>query len=248
MLSLQNIDISLHSISLEEAMRVDLNARYDLKVLLPRTTAIRLLQSENPEILVQKNSENFFQHYKNNYFDTPDLSFYKAHGLGKPKRLKIRKRNYADTDSSFVEIKMKEVSKTIKRRSSTIFSDQLSEEDLSFIKRYYLGAENLVPSLSIEYDRMVIWKKDLSGRITMDFNYRPLFGEVSTCFDRAVILEMKGSYLFLNWALRVFGVPIARHITPFSKYCIGLEETIRSAKHPLKFFRPIHQQLLKLNN
>jgi hypothetical protein len=248
LLPLENISSCLPSISLEDAMLVDLNARYDLKILLPYTMAIRLLESEYQEILIQKHGQKTYQNYKNIYFDTADFDFYKTHGLGKSKRLKIRKRFYSDTQSCFMEIKLKQSFKTIKHRVSSVFTNQLSIEDHSLIEQHFKDSKILIPTLSINYDRMVIWKKDLSGRITLDFNYQPFFGNVSTCFDHAVIMELKGSYQFINWALRAFDVPISRFITPFSKYCIGLEETNKQAKKPMKYFRAIHQQLSKLNN
>jgi hypothetical protein len=43
--------------------------------------------------------------YENNYFDTPDLMFYKDHHNGYMNRLKVRSRRYVESNLCFFEIK-----------------------------------------------------------------------------------------------------------------------------------------------
>lgn len=218
------------TISLEKAMSVNLNERYDMKFVTPLSLINPLFSSLKENFLVQELNGMFFQPYQTLYFDTPELLFFHQHASGKTKRIKIRKRFYKETDVCQLEIKAKEKNITKKFRNKSIMNDFFSEQDSFFLDHHGIKAAELQPVLHVAYKRLVLWDKNMSGRITIDKEYSSGISSPDHQFDKMAIIEIKGSMPFINQVVRSTNLPLYRYQTPFSKYAIGMIECCQIPK------------------
>lgn len=211
------------SISLAELESVSLLRRIDTKFLLPQA---RLNEFLGPLVcdyrLLTIEERNCFR-YRTLYYDTDSFTLYHDHHNGKLGRFKVRAREYVDSGLCFDEVKYKsnkgKTQKYRQRRES--FSTCIDESFSSLIRRH-VHNENLIPRLTVTYDRMTFTDSNLCERMTIDTNVvftadgqRELFGPVA-------IVELKQSRAnALSLAsLRLKEMKV--RATGCSKYCIGV--------------------------
>lgn len=163
----------LESVSLQDLDSVSLLNRIDSKYTLPVTTLneVVVCLKENYYVL-EIDGQRVFT-YENNYFDTPDLQFYKDHHNGYLNRMKVRCRKYVESDLSFFEIKKKEkINRTNKHR--VIIQDlpqELNEEQSDAVQkmsRKELGKLEFV--LKNNFNRITFVNRQFTERVTVDFN------------------------------------------------------------------------------
>ena len=112
----------------------DLNAaklmnRVDSKFILPISFLPEVLSQLTSHYSVLEINNNRISRYQNKYFDTPDMTLYNNHHNGRLNRYKVRRRRYVDTDTEFLEVKLKNNKKrTIKNRIklANLIPEQLS--------------------------------------------------------------------------------------------------------------------------
>ncbi|MFN0250410.1 MAG: polyphosphate polymerase domain-containing protein [Kofleriaceae bacterium] len=108
--------------------------------------------------------------YANLYFDTPDLRCFHDHRRGRRLRHKIRIRHYADRELSFLEVKA---------RRNELFTDKarlrvayqtsaLDSAMIAFLRDRCSFADAIVPTVEIDYQRIMLVGMTTDERITID--------------------------------------------------------------------------------
>ena len=168
--------------------------------------------------------------YETLYFDDAQRTCYFEHHQGRRQRCKIRVRNYTDTRSCFVEIKLKDKrGRTIKKRLAYPVDKYgvLDEQAMAHIRTSYsvlYGREfdvTLKPVLEIRYRRVTLAAKNGGERITIDTDL-VFSGAGGSCpiNDSLFIIETKSANGngIADKVLRL----LHQHPTAnCSKYCIG---------------------------
>ncbi|MDN5900309.1 MAG: VTC domain-containing protein, partial [Brachybacterium sp.] len=97
---------SLPGIDLETmAGRAALMTRTDRKYLVPAEVAARVLQELADDLHVLDIDRQRTFAYRSLYYDTPDLLSYRAAATRRRRRFKVRRREYVDAGTSFLEVK-----------------------------------------------------------------------------------------------------------------------------------------------
>ena len=229
MLPLQNILQGFNPISLSAMSAVKLMNRVDTKFVAPFTKLVPFLEMLLQNYRVQEITSSRFSTYRTLYYDTPDKEMYLTHQNGKATRRKVRMREYVDNDQYFFEIKNKNNRGRTKktRKSLPEWNNFRSPELEPFLQKYtpYLF-NDLIPHLQTAFDRITLVNKQMTERLTIDFNLR--FSNVDTNTDHAlsnvIIIELKQDGLadsFSRHVLREMRI----HPMGFSKYCIGVALT-----------------------
>jgi hypothetical protein len=238
------------SIPLEDVRRHDLSHRYDAKFLVCRESMTAFFKSLKDHLVVQRSGDGRpFSHYLTDYWDTVGLSYFADHAKGRPRRLKVRKRLYADTGDCFLEIKSKCRGKTLKERVVSVMDGHVdSPKDADFLKSHGIDPDGLERTLTVEYDRVTLWAPDWSGRISVDTSLKVSDEKGSDHFGNVAILEIKGDRRFHTRILRLFPLPLQRYETGFSKYAIGLLHRRELRSSGGKGLLEVYKYLLRTNN
>lgn len=229
-----------HSLSLLEPIDLDgLNARAalmvrkDKKYLLNEQQAVALVASlEHSFEVLEINGKRQFD-YHSDYFDTPQLHCFRDHNQNRRRRLKVRFRQYADTNLHFLELKLKgRGGQTTKLRKPISGDDfvrgRLSPDALAFLQEQVPQASaesaRLAYSkvLRVSYRRSTLVSKAGAVRITMDQGLRfQSEDRIERISENLCVVEVKSD---TGWSdadrtLLRMGV---RAADLCSKYCVGL--------------------------
>lgn len=187
---------AMNTVSLDELDSVALLNRIDNKYVLNKEQLQYVLPViEQHYRVLQIESDKIFT-YENNYFDTKNLQFYYDHHNGYANRMKVRSRKYIETNTSFFEIKRKEhIDRTSKIREEI---DQLiSSIDENRKNTVQLLSRKPIADLSVilnnKFNRITFVNKELSERMTLDFNiyFSDEFNQKQ--FSNLYVLEIKQS-------------------------------------------------------
>ena len=228
-------------ISLAEVSVVALMKRVDTKFIMNVDDLPQLIDSIANDYQVLEIDGNRLMTYDSTYFDTPRAFFYHSHHNGHAHRIKIRIRNYVESELSFLEVKQKDSQgNTIKSRIKLDSPDApLEGELLDFIKK--TTSENFVlnKALNNSFNRFTLVQKELKERITIDLNLG-YNGHILN--PKLAIIELKQEKLRRSspifQALKKMGV----HPYKISKYCIGMASLMPKLKQ--NFFKA---KFLKIN-
>jgi hypothetical protein len=229
-------------ITLEQMDAVKLMRRTDTKFVFN----VNLL----PELLCMA-SDNYYmveinnlreQIYQTTYFDTPDYSMYTSHHNGKLNRCKIRVRRYVCSNQEFLEVKRKNNhGETIKNR---IMRPQPEEgidvnDSKRFLEKYTpFGHQALWPKLGNKFIRLTLVNKNLTERITLDYNleFTDLKYNKNISANGVCIAEIKKDKESKKspFITNLSGMRIRP--SGFSKYCIGLA-MLKNPEIKLNLFR-----------
>lgn len=172
--------------------------------------------------------------YRTLYFDTADFAMYLHHHAGRPRRYKVRSRQYVGNHRSFLEVKVKtHERRTSKRRIETgEMITQLTPQASSFVGAAIpLDAKALEPKLWNSFVRITLVSKREAERLTLDLDLR--FDDGWQRFDLpgVAIAEVKqdGINRHSDFVRQMRAVAI--HSTGFSKYCIGTALLYPGVKH-----------------
>lgn len=240
--NLKSIIETFSPISLEQMDGVKLMRRTDTKFVFN----VELL----PELL-SRASDNYYmveinnlreQVYQTTYFDTPDYSMYTSHHNGKLNRCKIRIRKYVCSNQEFLEVKRKNNhGETIKNRIVRPNSEEQIDVNGSkkFLEKYTpFGHQLLYPKLGNQFIRLTLVNKDLTERITLDYNlnFTDIKYNKNISANGVCIAEIKKDK---NSKKSPFITNLNEmRIRPsgFSKYCIGLA-MLKNPEIKLNLFR-----------
>jgi len=227
---LLNALTQFESHGLDDLNNAKLMNRVDSKFVLPIAFLPDLLAQLTTTYRVLEINDRRISNYNNQYFDTPDLNLYRNHHNGKLNRYKVRRRHYVDTDTKFLEVKLKNNQKrTIKTRIK--LSDHVSEYShcAQFIHQQMNGVNsnldisNLDISQQSGYHRIALANEAQAERLTLDFDlwYSDRRGNNKVELPGFFIAELKQSKKSKRSLF--YQLMSANNIAPisFSKYCIG---------------------------
>lgn len=161
--------------------------------------------------------------YDSLYFDTPELKYYHDHHNGKPNRVKIRIRNYIESNLYFLEVKKKRKGRTDKKRIPLSgFEENLSEKSRHFIQGVLGHLPSLNPSLQVVFSRITLVSKIADERLTIDLDLTFNWQGEEKKYEDLVVAELKQGRA--NRESLFFQQMKKNGIRPnrMSKYCVGL--------------------------
>ena len=179
------------------------------------------------KILDIKNQRCFSYH--NQYYDTPKMDFYHAHHNGKLNRYKVRKRRYVDTDTEYLEVKLKNNKKrTIKTRIKLNGSPNEYINCNNFMQQQ-MGeqAKNIDITQQGGYRRIALANEEKAERLTLDFDlwYQSRRGNNEVKLPHFFIAELKQSTLDRESPFYRLMREMSVRPKGFSKYCMGVALT-----------------------
>lgn len=236
--------------SLETQNTAALMDRIDNKYLINATLFTELLSRLSTDYSILEISGDRSFTYENIYFDSSQRDYYFQHHNGKLNRQKVRYRRYRETNTCFLEIKLKNnKQRTVKSRIQVDHNQAFSFAEQQFAECNGISQfHTLVPTLLVNYQRITLLNRDKTERLTIDFNlhFHNLDGQCSKALDRVFVAELKreaktGQSLFFK-LMRDYRIKS----TGFSKYCMGvcLTDKERQLKH--NRFKPQLNHLQKV--
>ncbi|MGJ8691628.1 MAG: polyphosphate polymerase domain-containing protein [Thalassotalea sp.] len=235
---------------LHELNKANLMNRVDSKFLLPIAFLPALLAKLSQHYKVLDINEQRCFAYHNQYFDTLNMDFYHHHHNGKLNRYKVRRRRYVDTDTEFLEVKLKNnKQRTIKTRIALSNDTSTSYDCAEFIQQAMKGRNtNLDITQESGYNRIALANEEKAERLTLDFGlwYKNKRGNNQVNLPHFFIAELKQDKKSKQSPF--YQLMSKHHIFPtsFSKYCIGCAllypESIKTNR-----FKAILNQIKKFN-
>ncbi|MDB4173907.1 polyphosphate polymerase domain-containing protein [Bacteroidia bacterium] len=231
----------LQPISLSEMNEVSLMKRVDTKFLVRTAALPAIIDTIKNSYRVLQIDENRLMTYKSAYYDTPQAYFYHMHHNGLSYRIKIRVRNYVESELSFLEIKQKDSQgNTVKNRVKVPdINTSLSGEFADFITNTTGQQFQLEQSIVNSFNRFTLVHIGMKERVTFDLNLA--FNDIP--FQKGLaIIELKQESLDRTSPL--FSTLKKQGIHPYSisKYCMGMARTHQQLKQ--NRFKP---KFLKIN-
>ena len=215
-------------IHLKEMDKVKLLKRIDTKYWFRIDGLEGLLKSIKDEYFILNINGSNIQAYSTTYYDTDDNIMFSQHHNGKLNRYKVRRRNYENSNLSFLEVKFKSNKRrTIKTRRSAAFGQTgFSDREKEFLNSLIpYNCEYLHPSLSNKFMRITLVNKNFNERCTIDLNLTFCAVDTNITLNELVIIEIKsdGRKTASPLALTLRDSRIKQR--GFSKYCIGCTVT-----------------------
>lgn len=183
---------NFHAVDLTGLDRVKLMNRVDQKFILPENQLNAVLLEILPhyDVLEIDGKREFA--YNSLYYDTGNLDLYRDHHNGKPNRVKIRKRDYLDTGSSYFEIKRKiKGYRTEKYRIQTGMDAEIGSDESRLLTAHDLEHLSLIPSIKVHYHRITLAGIETPERITIDRALEFEDAEHRELLEGLVIIEVK---------------------------------------------------------
>lgn len=232
----------LPTVTLKQVNSVGLMDRVDTKFFFHERLLPNILMSILNEYSVLEIDGARLMPYESYYYDTTNFQMLKWHQNGKLNRYKIRKRTYALTGDTFLEVKFKNnkgKTEKFRRRNGIDF-----EEDKKFItfKTPFSWIE-LVNVLNNKFDRIMLVNNNNKERVTIDLNVGFSNGDDAYKYlDRLVILEIKserhGGITELQRSLKYLKI----YPNGFSKFMTGMYMYHKDLK-----FNNLKRRFLKVN-
>lgn len=207
--------------------------RIEKKHLLNNLEFSTIINQLNPNYVCLEINDSFVNNYYNTYFDTPNFDFYLQHHNKVANRIKIRKRFYETTNTTFLEIKQKNNERTLKKRLQLNTNKQLlNATEIQFINNNSINNSNLnlKPIVQINYKRLSLINKDFTERLSFDFDIEFISPNASLKLTNVVIAESKQTQAFKSPFINVIKQNNISQ-TSFSKYCIAVSKLFPTVKH-----------------
>ena len=234
--------------TLAEMNSVSLMKRVDTKFILKESQLLEVLSKLYKDYKILQIDQERLMKYSTLYFDSQNKKCFKDHHNGKLNRYKIRMRKYLVSDICFLEIKKKNnlgITNKIRRQIKD-FETNLTTESKEFITISNINNLLLEPSLYNNFSRMTFVNKSEAERLTIDVDLSFSFGAKEKKFDKLVVIEIKQEGKRLNTTINRVLKSMSILPTNFSKYCIGISNTLDNIKS--NRFKEINLKINKLNN
>ena len=234
--------------TLAEMNSVSLMKRVDTKFILKESQLLEVLSKLYDDYKILQIDQERLMKYSTLYFDSQNKKCFKDHHNGKLNRYKIRMRKYLVSDICFLEIKKKNnlgITNKIRRQIKD-FETNLTSESKDFITKSNINNLLLEPSLYNNFSRMTFVNKSEAERLTIDVDLSFSFGAKEKKFDKLVVIEIKQEGKRLNTTINRVLKSMSILPTNFSKYCIGISNTLNNIKS--NRFKEINLKINKLNN
>jgi hypothetical protein len=238
------------TIPLERLPKKDLMERVDRKYLTSITKLPQIFQDTRDFYDLQEVSGKTVCCYSSVYFDTDDYIMYLQHQNGKLNRLKIRTREYIDTNDAFLEIKIKNnkgITNKIRIRTNELRSIDDTQSRSFICNNTPFNPSDLLQTINSRYKRITLVSKFQNERVTLDFDLK--FDNMNTnnhsSFGNICIIEIKTERYTVSPMvsyLKTIKVPPCS----LSKYCLGTaltESSVKSNNYKAKII-----SLYKINN
>jgi len=225
--------------------------RVDTKFIIPMCLLTTFLTDLNDEYTILEQEGRRLFTYETTYFDTPDRYFYRSHHNGKLNRNKVRFRRYRDTNTAFMEVKLKNnKQRTIKKRMPLDASKPEFENAKQFLIASLQRHVNILETaLFVKYQRITLMNKNSTERLTLDLSLSFKSSNVAShvSLPDMWIAELKRdrkacASSFLTLVKQQQLSPVS-----FSKYCIGSALT-DNGKLKTNRFKPTLQKIGCLTN
>lgn len=226
-------------LSLEQTESIRLLNRIDTKYAMRSETLPLLLERFAAEgYCVQIAGSGPVAPYDTLYYDTKACTMFRSHHNGILRRQKIRTRTYLDSDATYLELKNKTNTGRTKKVRMAVRKDDFGDfrynpEAMGFLHRNALFApDKLTPQVNTRFDRITITDRQMSERVTIDFNL--CFHNHSTNIEASLpglsVIELKRDGNCLSQTARLLR-ELRIHPLKLSKYCIGTVLTNPAVKH-----------------
>ncbi len=210
--------------SLGETERVSLMNRNETKYVFHAALLPGILEQAQTDYRILTIGSRRLFSYKNLYYDTDGLDFYRSHHNRVRPRYKVRFREYSDTETVFLEIKCK-TNKDLTKKSrmeAEGFETTLSGGSRRFIgQQIPVNPDALNPALWVFFKRMTLGSENSNERITIDFDLEFALEHNKKSLPGLVICEVKRDpYYSSSPFMRLLK---QQRIYPgrMSKYCYG---------------------------
>ncbi len=235
-------------ISLKELNALaELQTRVDRKYFVPAAAFRRLITELRDEIQVLEIDGLRTFGYESVYFDTPELSTYRAHVQRRRQRFKARTRTYTDTGLCMFEVKLTGArGETVKQRvphpqeyRAELTDDALAHLATSLCQAYHQEVPaGMGPKLVTTYRRTTFVTRTGEARLTCDTGL--------VCLDLEHEVRDTGTHVLVESKSGGQGGSVADRIlrelgvrpASVSKYCVAV-----AALHPELPSNPWHQTL-----
>jgi hypothetical protein len=177
-----------------------LQTRTDRKYLISKSLLEDILQLSKANFSVVGDSGKLVSKYESVYFDTPDLELHKLAAVGRRRRFKLRTRTYIESESSFLELKVRNSRcQTNKIRFEIPFENRFSNPDAhqAWIENELAvhditGPTAYASSLNVSFQRSTLVSLTEASRITIDTSLE--FNNISALNSPDwIILETKSA-------------------------------------------------------
>jgi hypothetical protein len=236
------------SVTLKQLDSVKLQNRMDTKYILSKAQLVLLLEGIKEEQFVLEIDNTRVFNYKTIYFDTPDFQFYKDHHNGCVNRIKVRSREYVESNLSFYEIKRKLFGTRTDKQRKIIpaIYQEVPLADYNLIQYKRLNNKPIEKKLTNHFKRITLTNKKFTERITIDLEIGFDNGKKQIQLSELVVIEVKQGKadVFSNTIQMLKKLRV--HESSFSKYVIGVSLLEENIKH--NNFKPILLKLNKIEN
>ena len=201
---------------------VKLMNRTDTKFVFNKNLLPEILEQCQDHYRVLEINGERIPHYKTLYFDTEHFSLFRDHHNGRPRRYKVRIRNYVESKLFFLEAKLKVKGRTVKSRIKLPdFEEELNRDAEEFIRSKTGDDVSLVPSLWNSFRRITLVSRNGKERLTIDLGLGFESKGKKKNLDEIVIAEVKQENFDRNSP--VISILRSKGVRPsgVSKYCIG---------------------------
>ena len=173
--TLKNFD----TISLDELnATMSLMERIEKKYMISLEDLGKLMKEFHNDYYILAIKGNSIFTYDNIYMDTDDFYFYNQHEEGKKARMKVRSREYVDSNLAFFECKQREGDLIRKSRYELPVEESkaLTNTSAAFYQNICTSLNlehahyNLQPTIRTHYKRVTLCSKKNDERITIDFD------------------------------------------------------------------------------
>ncbi len=234
-------------VTLKQLDSVELQNRIDTKYILTKQQLFELLEGIKAEQYVLEIDQNRVFNYQTVYFDTEDFQFYKDHHNGFINRVKVRSREYIESNLCFYEIKRKlygtRTDKQRKKISNIYYA--VPPEDYKLIEYKRLHDKPIEKKIVNYFKRLTLTNKKFTERITIDLEINFDNGVQQIALPNLAVVEVKqGKADVFSNTIQVLKKHRI-HEAGFSKYAIGVALLEKHVKH--NNFKPILLKLNKLN-
>lgn len=237
------------SITLEEMDRVTLMNRIDTKFAFSKNRLNQILTLLTEDYFVLEINGKRGMEYESLYFDDAEYSLFSDHHRGKNNRVKVRIRNYVDSNLFFFEIKHKVKGRTDKHRISIpSFHAEITNRGQALLQNVFPTTKELHANITNRFTRITLVNKTAAERLTLDFDLRFTLKEQNHSFDSLVIAELKQERIDRNSPF--YTMMKSRQLRPYrlSKYCLGIMELVQEPKVKANRFKKRQLYLEKIND
>lgn len=211
-------------ISLQEMDSVRLMNRTDTKFMVSRAQLDDMLLHLGASYRILEVGAARINRYQTLYFDTVDFRCYREHHSGKRNRFKIRKREYVESQLSFLEYKGKNnKGRTIKSRIQLgSIAESIDEKEYAFIDERTHEHCEYEPKLWNNFGRITLVDITAGERLTIDTDITFQYGDRNAGVSELVIIEVKrDEQSGASEVLRQLKHQLVRPES-MSKYCLGV--------------------------